>query len=151
MRLANPVQELKELVRALHKNGIELILEFYFAERTSPNLIMDCIHYWVKEYHIDGVHVNCAVAPLRALALDPVLSRTKIMSEYFPLDQIFAEKEVPVYRRLAAYNDDFLIKARRFLRGDENMTGQIAESIRRNPGHLYYDQLSGFPQWIYIK
>ena len=129
----NPVQELKELVRALHKNGIELILEFYFAERTSPNLIMDCIHYWVKEYHIDGVHVNCAVAPLRALALDPVLSRTKIMSEYFPLDQIFAEKEVPVYRRLAAYNDDFLIKARRFLRGDENMTGQIAESIRRNP------------------
>ncbi len=28
----NPVQELKELVRALHKNGIELILEFYFAE-----------------------------------------------------------------------------------------------------------------------
>lgn len=53
------------------------------------------------------------------------------MSEYFPLDQIFAEKEVPVYRRLAAYNDDFLIKSRRFLRGDENMTGQIAESIRR--------------------
>ena len=55
----NPVQELKELVRALHKNGIELILEFYFAERTSPNLIMDCIHYWVKEYHIDGVLGQC--------------------------------------------------------------------------------------------
>ncbi len=38
-----------------------------------------------------------------------------------------------MYRRLAAYNDDFLIKARRFLREMKNMTGQIAESIRRNP------------------
>ena len=30
----DPVRELKMLVRELHKNGIELILEFYFPERT---------------------------------------------------------------------------------------------------------------------
>ena len=39
----DPVRELKELVRELHRNGLELILEFYFPERTSPYLIRDCI------------------------------------------------------------------------------------------------------------
>lgn len=129
----NPVREMKELVRELHKNGIELILEFYFPIRTNPNLILDCVRYWVEEYHIDGVHVNSQGAPLRTLALDPHLSRTKVMSEYFPMEQIFESDYTPGFRKLAEYNDDFLVKARRFLKGDEDMLWQITESMRRNP------------------
>lgn len=129
----NPVREMKELVRELHKNGIELILEFYFPVRTNPNLVMDCVRYWVSEYHIDGVHVNSQGAPIRALSLDPHLSRTKIMSEFFPMDQIFEPDYSPKFRKLAEYNDDFLVKARRFLKGDEDMLWQITESMRRNP------------------
>ncbi len=128
----NPIREMKELVRELHKNGIELILEFYFPPRTNPNLIMDCVKYWVSEYHIDGVHVN-GTAPLTALALEPQLSRTKIMSEYFPLEQIYEPDYAPRFRRLAEYNDDFLVKARRFLKGDEDMLWQITEAMRKNP------------------
>lgn len=132
----NPVRELKELVRELHKNGIELILEFYFPVRTNPNLILDCIRHWVEEYHIDGVHVNSQGTPLNALALEPHLSRTKVMSEYFPVDGIYEGDYEPKYRRLAEYNDDFLVKARRFLKGDEDMLWQITESMRRNPGQF---------------
>lgn len=129
----DPVRELKELVRELHKNGIELILEFYFPERTNPHLIMDCMRYWVSEYHIDGIHVNSQGVPLRELALDPMLSRIKIMSEYFPLEDYYEPDYVPSVRRLAEYNDDFLVKARRFLKGDEDMLEQMAWSMRRNP------------------
>lgn len=129
----NPVREMKELVRELHRNGIELILEFYFPERTNPNLILDCVRYWVSEYHIDGVHVNSAGAPLQALALDPHLSRTKVMSEFFPAERIFEPDYVPGFRKLAEYNDDFMVKARRFLKGDEDMLWQVTESMRRNP------------------
>lgn len=129
----NPVREMKELVRELHKNGMELILEFYFPVRTNPNLVMDCVRYWVSEYHIDGVHVNSQGAPLRTLALDPHLSRTKVMSEFFPMDQIFEPDYRPEFRKLAEYNDDFLVKARRFLKGDEDMLWQVTESMRRNP------------------
>lgn len=129
----NPVRELKELVRALHRERIELILEFWFPAKTNPNLVMDCIRYWAEEYHIDGVHVNSGVAPLRALALDARLSRVKVMSEFFPMDQIFDSDYRPSFRRLAEYNDDFLVKARRFLKGDEDMLWQITESMRRNP------------------
>lgn len=129
----NPVRELKELVRELHKNGIELILEFYFPPLTNPNLIQDCIRYWVLEYHIDGVHINSSGTPLAALATDYQLSRTKIMSEYFPVEQIYAPSYQPSFRKLAQYHDDFLIKARRFLKGDEDMLEEIAKSIRKNP------------------
>ncbi len=129
----DPVRELKELVRELHKNGIELILEFYFPERTSPYLIRDCICYWAAEYHIDGVHVNSQAVPLEDLALDPRLSGIKVMSESFPLDRIYDAGYEPVYRRLGEYNEDFMQKARRFLRGDEDMLGQAAYSMRRNP------------------
>lgn len=129
----NPVKEFKELVRELHKNGIELILEFYFPARTNPHLILDCIRYWVAEYHIDGVHVNSQGSPLQSLVFDPQLSRTKIMSERFPLDEFYEPDYKPVYRRLAEYNDEFLQRARRFLRGDEDMLGPVAWSMRRNP------------------
>ncbi len=129
----NPVKELKELVRELHKNGIELILEFYFPEKTGPYLIRDCIGYWMAEYHIDGVHVNNQGVPLEDLALAPGLSGIKIMSESFPLDRIYDSDYVPVYRRLAEYNDCFLQNIRRFLRGDEDMLMQVTGSIRRNP------------------
>lgn len=129
----NPVREFKELVRELHKNGIELILEFYFPPLTNPNLIQDCIRYWVLEYHIDGVHINSSATPLASLASDYQLSRTKIMSEYFPIEQIYAASYEPGFRKLAQYHDDFLIKARRFLKGDEDMLEKIAESIRKNP------------------
>ena len=129
----NPVKELKELVRELHKNGIELILEFYFPKTANPCLIQDCIRYWASEYHIDGVHINNQGVPLRELALDPQLSQIKIMSESFALEECYESGYEPARRRLAEYNDGFQQTARRFLRGDEEMTDQMAFCMRRNP------------------
>lgn len=112
---------------------MELILEFYFPEKTSPHLIMDCIRYWVSEYHIDGVHVNSQESVVQVLATDPHLSGIKIMSEYFPLSKIYEADYYPAERRLAEYHEDFLQKARRFLKGEEGMLSPMAECIRRNP------------------
>ncbi len=129
----NPVQELKELVKELHKNGIELILEFYFPKGTKASLVLSCIRYWVVEYHIDGVHINRDNAPVEALAQDPLLSHTKILSECFALDEIYEEKAVPAFRNLAEYNDGFMLDARRFLKGDEGQLAAVTSRARRNP------------------
>ena len=53
------VEEFKYMVKELHKNGIEVSMEFFFPEGTNPTLILDCLHYWVLNYHIDGIHINC--------------------------------------------------------------------------------------------
>lgn len=129
----NPVQELKELIRELHKNGIELILEFYFPKGTKASLILSCIRYWVVEYHIDGVHINRDNAPVEALAQDPLLSHTKIFSEGFALDEIYEDKTVPAFRNLAEYNDGFMLDARRFLKGDEGQLAAMTGRARHNP------------------
>ncbi len=129
----DPVRELKDLVRKLHENGIELILEFYFPKDTKTYLILDCIRYWVLEYHIDGVHINRDYAPVEVLAQDPLLSHTKIMTESFRMAEIYEDKYVPSYRNLAEYNGGFQITARRFLKGDEGQVAEFTQRVRRNP------------------
>ena len=131
----DPVQELKTLVRELHKNGIELILEFYFPKGMQTARVLDCIRYWVLEYHIDGVHVNRNHTPVEALAQEPLLSHTKIMSEGFEMDEIYEERHSPSFRNLAEYNDGFMMDIRRFLKGDEGMIPGFIWRARRNPGN----------------
>lgn len=49
--------EFKDLVRALHANGIEVLLEFAFSAQTDISLICDCLKYWAEEYHVDGFSI----------------------------------------------------------------------------------------------
>ncbi len=129
----DPVREFKDLVRELHRNGIELVLEFHFPKGTRTALVLDCVRHWVLEYHIDGIHVNRDFAPVEALAQDPLLSHTKIMTESFRLDEIYEERRVPHFRNLAEYNDGFMLDARRFLKGDEGQLVPFTWRARRNP------------------
>lgn len=75
---ATAISEFKTLVKELHKNKMELIMEFYFVRDTLPQLINDCIRYWVMEYHIDGIKVNLDMADVKYLKSDPLLSDIKL-------------------------------------------------------------------------
>lgn len=130
---SDPVRECKDLVKELHKNGIELILEFYFPKSVRMAMALDCIRYWVLEYHIDGVCVNRDAAPVEALAQEPLLSHTKILTESFELDTIYEERQNPRFRNLAEKNDGFMLDARRFLKGDEGASSSFVWRARRNP------------------
>lgn len=129
----DPVKELKDLVKELHRNGIELILEFYFPKGTKASLVLDCVKYWVLEYHIDGIHINRDYAPVEALAQEPLLAHTKLLTEGFYLDEIYEEKTLPAFRNLAEYNDGFMLDARRFLKGDEGQLSNFTWRARHNP------------------
>ena len=129
----DPVREFKDLVRELHRNGIELVLEFHFPKGTRTAFVLDCIRHWVLEYHIDGIHVNRDHAPVEALAQDPLLSHTKIMTESFRLDEIYEERHIPSFRKVADYNDGFMRDVRRFLKGDEGQLVPFTWRARRNP------------------
>jgi isoamylase len=129
----NCIISFKNMVKELHKNKIEVIMEFYFKENTNQNLIIDCMNYWVEEYHIDGFHINSNAAPITALATSPRLSHTKIMTEDFELRKIYNESKQPKFKNLAEYNDGFLVDIRRFLKGDEDQLNNVTYRIRRNP------------------
>lgn len=129
----DPEKELKDLVRALHKEGIELILEFYFPEDTNPNLVSDCIRYWAENYHIDGIHINRSAVFMKTLITDPELKNIKIFTEYFEASELLDETKEAKHRHLAEYHDGFLIDARHFLRGDEGSLRSFTERVRKNP------------------
>lgn len=128
-------KELKDLVKALHKAGIELILEFYFEESVSPSMVMDCLKYWVEEYHIDGIHINRSALPMKNLVMEPALKTTKLFTEYFEPSELSGEAKLPEKRHLAEYQEGFLVDARRLLKGDEDMLHSFAGRVKKNPAN----------------
>ncbi len=126
------VDEFKYLVRELHKNGIEISMEFFFPQGTNPKLILDCLHYWVMEYHIDGIHANCEEAVMRMIETDNLLCTTKIFTYSFSNNTDFYSRKSEI-RNIANFNDDFMVCARRFIKGDEDMLNTMAYKIKANP------------------
>ncbi len=129
----NAVKEFKDMVKAFHQNGIEVIMQFYFPNSVKMGMIQDAIEYWMLEYHIDGFHLKGEQIPLQALATEPLLTDTKLFYYNFPYERIYGNGEMPVFRNLGNYNDEYMYTVRRFLKGDEGMVGNFLELQRRNP------------------
>ncbi|MBQ4283475.1 MAG: alpha-amylase [Lachnospira sp.] len=117
--------EFKDLVKTLHKNGLEVVMEMFF-DRETPDMVLDCIRYWVTQYHIDGVHLYGSTVSLEMAAADPVLSHTKIITVYW-------DGAMGSIKHMANYNDGFLKTVRCFLKGDENQLADYVRLCRDNP------------------
>lgn len=130
---SNPTKEFKDLVKALHKAGIEIIMEFYFEPGTNEQFMIDCFRYWVLEYHIDGIKINQNAIDSKLIATDPFLSDTKIFGLNWNVDEIYKREFIPNFKNLAEYNDGFLTDIRRFLKSDEEQVSKVAHRFKRNP------------------
>lgn len=119
--------EFKQMVKMLHEAGIEVIVEMYFPYDAGINLIRDCVRYWVIEYHLDGVHLNCQDAALETIANDPLLSKTKLFTHYWNLNCNDRS-----YKNLANFNQGFMNTARKLLKGDENQVGDFVSRLKEN-------------------
>lgn len=114
----NPVNSFKNMVKELHKSGIEIIMQFYFPQNVSRSYILEVVKYWVKEYHIDGVRLLGVNIPVSVIASQPELLNTKIMYENIPVHELYDYQYVPAYKNLAEYNEGYLYAVRKFLKGD---------------------------------
>lgn len=101
---------LKDMVKACHKAGIEVVLEMPFASETPKQMIEECLRYYVLEYHVDGFVLNPYNAPMDGIYTDPFLSHTKILK----------------------HQEDFQRVMRRFLKGDEGMIPDVIYWLRHN-------------------
>lgn len=124
----NPKEEFRELVMALHKNGIELIVDFYFTEKTYPGYIGAVLRYWRREYHIDGAHL-IGTAHISELPMDPYLAGLKLWAEHW-------DGGAPGRARLYSYNDGFQNDMRRALKGDEGMLRTLMYRLREESGDI---------------
>lgn len=128
----NPCREMKELVRDMHRAGIEVLLDIYFVQGTNICTMEDCLRNWVLEYHVDGFRVNQEVMPSLVLVSDPVLSGVKLLASYWNADVLGHAGVFSQENSLAEYNEGFMNCARRFLKSDEGQVENFANYFRRN-------------------
>lgn len=123
----HPETELRMLVKQLHRNGIELVLQFYFTEDDPDDLISSALRHWVYYYHIDGIHFKGISRAAEIAASDPVLTGLKLWSS----DLMESSRSMPVRtdRGCAIYRQDFMYASRRFLRGDDYSVGDFVNAL----------------------
>jgi len=133
--------EFKELVKELHKNRMEVVMQFYFPRGIKTAEIPDILRFWVIEYHVDGFHLMGEKLPVELIASDPLLADTKLWYYGFDTGEIYGGNEEPRFKNLAVYHDEYLYSMRRMLKGDDNMLESMLYQLRRIPqkmGRIHY-------------
>ena len=109
----DPGREFKDLVKALHREGMELVAELYFDGKEAPSYALDAARFWAMEYHVDGIRF-VGYAPVKLLGEDPYLCRLKLFADSWE------GVEPGEIRHLAQYGDGFMFDMRSVLKGDED-------------------------------
>lgn len=129
----DPSAEFRELIKELHKNRMEAVMQFYFPPNYPHQNILDILRFWVIQYHVDGFHLKGSNLPVSMILSDPGISGVKIWTEEnLPtpsgtdtyLCNVWAAQYCGTYR-----ND-----LRRFLKGDEGSLSAALFQMREKQG-----------------
>lgn len=137
----SPDVEFKTLIKELHKNKMELVMQFYFPEEVKRSEIIEILRFWVLEYHVDGFHLMGENLMADLLASDDLLADTKLWYYQFDTDSIYRGTEGTIYPHTAEYNDSWYYDMRRFLKGDGGMLNSVLYHMRHIPpkaGNIHY-------------
>jgi glycogen operon protein len=111
------------------------------------DFVLSCLRHWVAEYHLDGFRFDLASilgrdadgTPLpnppllEALAMDPVLGKTKLIAEAWDAGGLYQVGTFPAYGRWAEWNGPYRDCLRRFLKGDMGQVGAMAQRLLGSP------------------
>lgn len=135
------VVSFKNMVKELHKNGLEIIMQFFFPPKIKPGYVFEVLKFWMQEYHVDGFHLMGGNLPLALLATEPMLANTKIICDRMPVDEIYEHNFYPDYKNLAICKDEYMYDVRRLLKSDEGMVPKVLDYMKNVPakaGDVHY-------------
>lgn len=136
----DPCTEFKEMIRAFHKKGMEVVMQFYFPKEVGTIEITEILKFWVLEYHVDGFHLMGETINADLIAEEDLLTDTKLWCNYFDIRKIYGG-QTPAYCNLASYGNDYLNDMRRYLKGDDGMLDAVLSQMRCIPhgmGRIHY-------------
>ncbi len=117
---------------------------------TMRKFITECLRYWVTEYRVDGFRFDLASVLsrdqngmpmdnppiLQGIACDPILGKVKLIAEAWDAAGLYQVGSFPAYQRWSEWNGRYRDDIRRFLKGDEGMSGAAVSRITGS-GDLY--------------
>jgi glycogen operon protein len=187
-----PLDEFRDMVKALHQAGIEVILDvvynhtaegdhegptfcfkglendiYYILDQDDPaayanysgtgntlnasntivrRLILDSLHYWVEEMHVDGFRFDLASALSRGvqgqpwdtpptlwdIESDPRLASTKLIAEAWDAAGLYQVGSF-IGDRWNEWNGKFRDDIRAFVKGDEGMVSKLPSRLLASP------------------
>lgn len=132
----DPVREFKEMVKSLHKAGIEVIMRFFFPSCANRSFIPSILRFWAYEYHVDGFFLMGSDIPMNMIAADVYLRDRKIYNTFFDKDSITRQK-YGYNKNMAFVNSDFMNVCRKYLKSDENQLSDFLYRQRLNPSDVH--------------
>jgi len=111
------------------------------------DLVLECLRFWVSEYHIDGFRFDAAAILgrdpsgaimnnpplLESVALDPILKKCKLIAEAWDAGGLYLLGKFPNYGRFSEWNGKFRDDTRDFLRGEPDHAALLATRIAGSP------------------
>lgn len=144
-----PDRELKDMVKAFHQNGIEVLMEMNFLPGTNTFVAWECLRHWVQEYHVDGFKLSNGAVPVSVLSTDPLLGNVKFLSEGW--DFKVAPEKGKTFINFGECSQNFSDTGRRFIRGDEEQVREFARqftALSEDFGTVkYITSHDGFTLW----
>ncbi|MFS8097918.1 DUF3459 domain-containing protein [Lentzea alba] len=109
--------------------------------------VLDCLRYWVTEFHVDGFRFDLAAALtrgedgtpladpplLRAISTDPLLRDTLLIAEAWDAAGLYQVGSFPGYDRWSEWNGAFRDTVRRFVKGDEDVGPDLVCRLTGSP------------------
>ena len=132
----NPVNEFKDMVKALHKAGIEVILRMYFPDSVNRSMLPELLKFWVYEYHVDGFFLMGNNLPIEIISSDIFLRSIKLYNVFFDKGTVTG-KSYGYNHNMAFVNGDFMNICRKYLKSDENMLSDFVYRQRLNPSDVH--------------
>ncbi|MDE6663901.1 MAG: hypothetical protein K2K46_11255 [Lachnospiraceae bacterium] len=130
------ITEFKDMVKALHKNGIEVMMQFYLPPTLTYVKILEILYYWLLEYHIDGFQLIGVDIPMQMICKEPLLAETKLLSDKdiraAHLSESVGTDANEAFRNFGYMNDAFLYDIRKLLKGDANMINNFMYLFKNN-------------------
>lgn len=118
----DPCVEFKQLVKACHDQGMELLMQFYFPEEISVLEVMRILEHWVVEYHVDGFQVLASQDKVEAAMKSPILADIKWI-----IDGLCNSMS----KSVGIYNPSSMEALRKFLKGDGGMITSVADHLSK--------------------
>lgn len=144
----SPDDGMRELVRAVHEHGMDIVMEFSFEKKISGRFLEQILRSWTRRYHIDGFHLLGDGLPLEDVTSDPFLADTMFFYDSFPQNIIDAESGD---KRLFNYNVGFMYSMRRLVNHLDGSMADFANHMRRQnvkSGFVNYAaNTTGFTLW----
>ncbi len=132
---SHAVHHAKEMIKVIHKEGMEIIMEMAFSGDETDDFVIDVLTFWRREYHVDGFHILGVALPSERIAENPFLGEAKIFYDQFSEKVLYDEN---ADKHLFVYNDSFTFPLRRLQHHMDGSIADFAGVLKRQNEHFGY-------------